>query len=318
MRQPLRMSRRRSTFASSLAAVALVLSWQSNARAQACCAGAGTVTPGRLGLHEIALIGLQAKAATELGSFDAQGSYAGSPAGASELDFEQDLFAALRVLNRGQVAVLVPLDETRRTAQGLSEFGGGVGDVNLNLRYDFTLAGASLVMPGIAALAGITFPTGKPPDAPDLRPLATDATGIGAYQVSFGLAAEQAFGPWLVNATGMVAARTARSVESSGITVHERLSSQWTALASVGYVLPSEAALAVSAAYSVEGDATINGQKAPDSGHRLTTLTASGLLPLSDAWRLQSALFVNPPVSSLGLNQTALGGLLITVVHSWI
>jgi len=206
MSLPLRMSRRRSTFAKSLAAVALVLSWQSYASAQACCAGAGTVTPGRLALHEIALVGLQAKAATELGSFDAQGRYAGSPAGASELDFEQDLFGAVRVLNRGQVAVLVPLDETRRTAQGLAEFGGGLGDINLNLRYDFTLAGASLVVPGIAALVGITFPTGRPPDAPDLRPLATGATGVGAYQVNLGLAVEQAFGPWLMNATGIVAA----------------------------------------------------------------------------------------------------------------
>ncbi|HEY5373282.1 MAG TPA: hypothetical protein VIK01_06325, partial [Polyangiaceae bacterium] len=94
--------------------------------------------------------------------------------------------------------------------------------------------------------------------------------------------------------------------------------SQWTALASVGYVLPSEAALALSASYSVEGEATINGQEAPDSGHRLTTLTASGLLPLSDTWRLQGSLFVNPPVSSLSLNQTARSGSLITVVHSWI
>jgi hypothetical protein len=315
---PLHMSRRRSTFARSQAAVALLLSWQTYANAQACCAGTGTVTPGRLGLHEVALLGLQAKAATELGSFDAQGRYAGSPAGASELDLEQDFFGAVRVLNRGQVAVLVPLDETRRTAQGLSEFGGGLGDINLNLRYDFTLAGTSLVVPGIAALAGITFPTGKPPDAPDLRPLASDATGIGAYQANFGLAFEQAFGPWLVNATGIVAARTARTVESSGTTIHERLASQWTVLASVGYVLPSEAALAFSAAYSVEGDAAINGQKAPDSAHRLTTLTASGLLPLTDTWRLQGSLFVNPPVSGLSLNQTARGGLLITLVHSWI
>lgn len=312
------MSRRRSTFAESLAVAALVLGWQSHARAQACCAGTGTVTPGRLGLHELALLGLQAKAATELGSFDAHGRYASSPAGASELDFEQDLFGAVRVLDRGQIAVLIPVNETRRTSQGLSELGGGLGDINLNLRYDFTLAGDSVLLPGIAALAGITFPTGKPPDAPDLRPLATDATGIGAFQANFGLAFEQAFGPWLVNATGIAAVRSARTVTSSGVSVHERLATQWTALASLGYVLPSEAALAVSAAYGVEGNATINGQEVPDSRHRLTTLTASGLLPLSDTWRLQGSIFVNPPLSSSSLNQTALSGLQLTVVHAWL
>jgi hypothetical protein len=312
------MSLRHSRFLERFAVFALVLGLNRHASAQACCAGAGTVTPGRLALHEAALVGLQLKAAGELGSFDAQARYAGSPPGASELDLEQDLFAAVRVFNRAQVAVLVPLVETRRTSQGLSEFGGGLGDINLNLRYDFTLAGASLVVPGIAALAGVTFPTGKPPDAPDLRPLATDATGIGAFQANFGLAFEQALGPWLVNATGIVATRGARTVRSSGITVHERLASQWTALASLGYVVQSGAAVALSASYAVEGNATINGEKTPDSGHRLTTATASGLLPLSDAWRLQSALFLNPPLSHLGLNQPALGGLLFTVVHSWI
>ncbi len=311
------MSLRHSTFLERFAVFAFVLGLQRHASAQACCAGAGTVTPGRLALHEAALVGLQLKAAGELGSFDAQARYAGPPPGASELDLEQDLFGAVRVLDRAQVALLVPLVETRRTSQGLSEFGGGLGDINLNLRYDFTLAGASPVVPGIAALAGVTFPTGKPPDAPDLRPLATDATGIGAFQANFGVAFEQALGPWLVNATGIVAARSARTVTSSGITVHERLASQWTALGSLGYVLPSGAAVALSASYAVEGDPTINGEKAPDSGHRLTTVTASGLLPLSDAWRLQSSLFLNPPLSHLGLNQPALGGLLFTVVRAW-
>jgi hypothetical protein len=311
------MSLRHSKFLERFAAFAFVLGLQRHANAQACCAGAGTVTPGRLAVHEAALVGLQLKTAAELGSFDAQARYAGSPPGASELDLEQDLFAAVRVLNRAQVALLVPLVETRRTSQGLSEIGGGLGDINLNLRYDFTLAGASPVVPGIAALAGVTFPSGKPPDAPDLRPLATDATGIGAFQANFGVAFEQAFGPWLLNATGIVAARSARSVTSSGITVHERLASQWTALGSLGYVLPSGAAVALSASYAVEGNATINGETTPDSGHRLTTVTASGLLPLSDTWRLQSSLFLDPPLSHLGLNQPALGGLLFTVVRSW-
>jgi hypothetical protein len=268
-------------------------------------------------LHEVALVGLQLKAAAELGSFDARARYTSSPPGASELDLEQDVFGAFRVLDRAQVALLAPLVETRRTSQGLSEIGGGLGDVNFNLRYDFTLAGASVVVPGIAALAGVTFPTGKPPDAPDLRPLATDATGIGAFQASFGVAFEQAFGPWLVNATGIVAARSARTVTNSGITVHERLASQWITLASLGYVLASGAAVALSASYAVEGNATIDGQKTPNSGHRLTTVTSSGLLPLSDTWRLQSSLFLEPPLSDFGLNQPALAGFLVTAVHSW-
>ena len=311
------MSRRLSKFAEAASVLVLVLGWASSAAAQACCAGTGAVTPGRLALHEAALVGVQIKAASELGSFDAGGDYQRTPRGASELDLEQDAFAAVRIFERAQVAVLVPFLETHRTSHGQSELGGGLGDINLNLRYDFTLAGASRVVPGIGLLAGITFPTGKPPDDDDLRPLATDATGIGAYQGSLGIAIEQAFGPWLVSATGVAAARSARTVTSSGITIHERLATQWTALAAAAYVFRSEAAVALSASYATEGNARIDSQEVPRSGHRLTTLTLGGLLPLSDTWRLQSAIFANPPISGTSRNQTGLIGFTFTVVRSW-
>jgi hypothetical protein len=284
---------------------------------QACCAGAGAVTPGRLALHESALAGIQLKAGDVLSSFDASGHAVASPAGASEIDLEQDVFGALRVLNRGQIALLVPMVETRRASGGLSEFGGGIGDINASARYDFTLAGASRVVPGIAALAGLTIPTGTPPDAPNLGPLATGATGIGAFQGTAGLAVEQAFGPWLVNATAIVAQRTARTVGAPPNQVHERLGAQWTFLAAVVYTLPSEIALAASASYLVEGDATISGVLSYGTSHRLPTFTFSGVVPLSDTWRVQGALFDNPPITHFGLNQSAAVGLMATLVKSW-
>jgi hypothetical protein len=289
----------------------------SRAHGQACCAGTDAVTPGRLALHEVALVGTQWKAGDVLGSFDAGGHYRPSPPGASELDLEQDIFGAVRVLGRGQVALLVPLVETRRTSQGLSEFGGNIGDVNASLRYDFTLAGVSTAIPGIAALAGLTLPTGTPPDAPNLGPLATGATGIGAYQINAGVAVEQAFGPWLVNATGIVAQRTARTVGSAPSQVHERLGSQWTLLVAVAYTFPNEVAIAASASYLIEGDATINGLDTAGTGHRLPTLTLSGVVPLSDTWRLQGGIFDSVPISPWGLNQPAALGLFVTGVRSW-
>lgn len=185
-----------------------------SARAQACCAGSGAVTPGRLGLHEVALVGFQAKAGSVAGSYDIGGDYVRSPPGAGELDLEQDIFGSVRVLERGQVALLVPLIETWRNLAGLSASGGGIGDVNASARYDVTLAGASRTIPGVAALAGLTLPTGTPPDSSNAGKLATGATGIGAYQFNLGIAVEQTVGAWLVNATGVVAERTARTVGS--------------------------------------------------------------------------------------------------------
>ena len=305
---------RRSSSPSSKAIALLVVlaAWASpsRARAQACCAGGSAVTPGRLELHEDALVGMQVKAATVLGSYDASGRYFGSPSGDTEGDLEQDLFGAIRVLRRGQVAVLVPLVETQRQdPRDGGHLGGGIGDINLNARYDFLLAGVSRLVPGVAVLAGITFPTGKPPELAS-PPLAVDATGIGAFQVNAALALEQTFGPWLFNATGLVAVRTAR--------FGEQLAPQGTLLAAAAYTLPSEAAVVLSAAYTFEGNATFDdGTTVAASSKRVTVLTLSGLLPLTDAWRLLGGLYLDPPLGGLGSNQPAVGGLTLTVIRSW-
>ena len=310
------MSRRRSRFPETaagawLAAVA-AFAFARDASAQACCAGASAVTPARLALHEDALVGLQVRGAAVLGSFDDARHYTPNPAGASELDFEQDLFGALRVLERGQVAALVPLLETRRAAQGASELGAGLGDVNLALRYDFHLAGQSRYAPGIAALGGVTFPTGRAPDASS-KPLATDATGIGAYQGTLGVALEQTFGPWLVNVTGLAAKRTSRTVQG----VDETLGTQLTLLTAGAYTFPNDAAVALVASYTAEGRATINGADAEASARGVFLIGAAGVWPFSDRWRVQSAVTLNPLLSGFGRNQPATGGVNLVLVRSW-
>jgi hypothetical protein len=302
----------------SLAVAAAILAHGARAEGQACCAGSGVVTPGRLALHESALLGVQAKMGSVLGSFDPEGRYAASPRHASELDLEQDVFAALRLVERGQLALLIPFVVTRRETSGQSELGGGIGDVNISLRYDLTLAGASLSIPGVAALGGVTVPTGKPPDAADVGAQATGATGIGAYQFNLGIAVEQTFGPWLVSATGIVAQRTARTAGAGATAVHQRLAPQWSILAALAYTWSSDIAVALSASYLTEGNATINGGEAPGTGLRLATVTLAGVLPLSDAWRLQGALFANPPISHFGQNLLVDAGMSLTVIRSWI
>jgi hypothetical protein len=313
---PRRPSRSPSLLIAVLTTLACVVV-AARARGQACCAAAGVATPARLAPDELALVGTQWKVGDELGSFDPAGQYASSPPGASELDFEQDIFGAARLLDRGQVALFVPVVETRRTSLGQSEFGGGIGDVNVGVRYDFTLAGRSKIVPGLAGLVGVTLPTGTPPDAPSLGPLATGATGIGAYQINAGMAVEQTFGPWLVSATGIAAQRTARTVGAAPNQVHERLAPQWTALVIAAYTFPSEVALGVGVSYVVEDDATIGGQPSPGTGHRLSTLTLAGIVPLSNAWRLQGGLFDNLPITSLGMNQPAGLGLFAILIASW-
>lgn len=282
-----------------------------DALAQACCAGGTAVTPGRLALHEDALVGVQLRLAAVHGSYDLGGHYSLSPPGDSEADLEQDLFAAVRVVGRGQLALLVPLVETSRsTPQDGSHWGGGLGDVNASARYDFVRAGESSKIPGVALLGGLTLPTGRSPDAA-VAPLAVDATGIGAFQGSLAIAVEQAFGPWLANATAMAAKRMPHGGETLG--------TQWTFLAAGAYTFPGDQALALSVSYSFEGDAnSSDGSAIPSSSRRLTTITLSGLWPFTDTWRLQAGVFVEPPMSGLGTNQPALAGLTATMIRAWL
>ena len=294
---------------SFLVAVATI-AWAPRASAQACCAGSSVVTPGRLGLHEVALVGVDARASALVGSFDPSGDSHGRAPGSVEDDFEEDLFGSLRVLRHGQVALLVPFVETLRRAPGVTDAGGGIGDLNLSARWDFLYAGQSRYVPGIALLAGVTFPTGRPVE-PGTGPLGAGATGVGAFQFNGGLSLEQSFGPWLVDLFGIVAARTPFSMD--GVT--DALSPQFTGLASLAYVTASEIALALSASLTYEGDPVINGTTVPDS-EKLTPAVAAGFVfPIGDHWRFQTAASWNPPL--LGKNTLATAGLTWTLVRSW-
>jgi hypothetical protein len=287
-----------------------------DAFAQSCCAGTAAVTPGRLALHEDALVGVQLRAAALLGSWAADGRYVGNPSGTSEQDFEQDLVATLRVLQRGQVTVFAPFVETRRTgatSRGpITDAGGGLGDVNLAARWDFTLAGESDAWPGVALLAGVTLPTGRAPDA-STHVLAADATGIGAFQGNLGLALEQTFGSWLVDVTALVAQRTPRTANG----VRTTLGTQLTFLGAVGYTFESESAVAFVASYTREADATIKGDEADGTGNAFTQLALTGMVPLDDRWRVQGSLYLQPPLAHFGRNHLTTTGMTLFFARAW-
>jgi hypothetical protein len=297
----------------STALTILSLTGSKQASAQACCAGASAITPGRLGLHEDALVGLQVRAASLIGSYDHLGRYRPSEQESSELAFQQDMVAALRLLERAQFAVLIPVVQTRRAVAGRSEFGGGIGDVNLSLRYDIIDARRPVAVPGVALLAGLTLPTGVPVESAS-NVLATDATGIGAIQINGGIALEQTFGGWTVGATGLVAKRLTRDVQD----VQQTLGAEWTFIAAGAYTFENELSLASAVSYAIEGESTIDGIEQRDTARRLLTATASALLPLSDPIRLRAAAFASPPSSSLGANQNALAGLSLMLIYAWL
>lgn len=259
------------------------------------------------------MVGLQLKATDIVGSFDPARHFRAAPAGTNEVDLEQDLVGTVRVLSRGQLSAMLPMVETVRRVPGLTEGGGDLGDVVLGGRVDFTLPGASVVIPGIALSLGLTLPTGRAPEAARY-PLATDATGTGAVQGSISLALEQTYGPYLINMAGTVALRGARTVGD----VHERQGAQLIGFIAGGYSFKNDAVLALTASYIAELDATINGARTPKSGRAATRLGVAGGYPISNTWRLQGSVFSDLPIRFLGYNQPAGVGLTFMIVRAWM
>jgi hypothetical protein len=283
----------------------------ADAYAQACCAAPDAVTPVRLAPHEELLIGAQMRGSGVFGSYGPRGSYAAAPEGTSEQSFRQELLVAVRFLKRGQFSLLVPLVETRRVTPRRSELGGGFGDANIGARYDLWSESRFRYAPGLALLAGATLPTGVAPESAS-KPLLTDATGIGALQLTAAVALEKMVGPVMLSATGLVSGRMARSVGY----VEQKLAPQWSAQLAVSYWFRRGAGIAASAVYAGEGNAAIAGSERADSARRLVTLTASGILPLSGRVRGHAAAFVNPPASHAGANQLATAGLSLAMIYT--
>jgi hypothetical protein len=276
----------------------------TQARAQACCAGGLVLTPGRLNMHESALVGVQVKGTGSIGSFDANGAFVPPPKGVAEGDFEQDLIATLRVLGSGQFTVVVPIVETYRRQEGTSAGGGGFGDIQVGARWDATQAGASVTIPGIAVLASVVLPTGLPPEQA-MRPLSlgTDATGTGAVQGAFGAALEQSFGKVLVNLTGSVTIHSARTVYG----MHTQLGPAFNAFAAVGYDFGPGPVVAVTASYTGTLATVSDGTAVPMSTRTQLRFGLATGYAFTDTWRMQGGIFADPPAAHFGQNQPLAG-----------
>lgn len=265
-------------------------------------------------MHEDALAAVQLRASHVYGSFDSSSDYAGTATGNSEQGFEQSLIGAIRVpyVPRAQVALQCPFLQTRRQSRDATDFGGGLGDLNVAARYDLTLAGDSAVVPGIGILVGSTFPTGRPPDRAS-PPLVADATGIGAVQLTAGLALEQTYGPWLVSAYGFAAKRLPRTINGS----ESNLATEWTALAAAAYSFDGGYAVALSTTLTFEANASLDDRDVPLSSRRRTVFALVGVLPVSDHIRFQGGPSFMLPISGLGENVLATVSVNATGIYAW-
>ena len=291
MRRPLR-----SPFLDgALAALALAVLSPSSSWAQACCAGAGTLSPARLTEEERWGVGLTLRAAHQTGQHNGSGRWSPTADGLREESFEQQLFAVVRVLDRYQVALTVPVVQTIRGVPGLTDSGGGVGDLRAGLRWDLFPPGASDVMPGVALVGGVTLPTGRAAEKAT-HPLAADATGLGTATAQAGVALEQTDGTWLWQLSGQYIHTFDRT--NGGWTFSP--GPQWQAAAAAGRGFASVAGIALSATVRHDGESALDGITLAGSGRTMPGMGLSFGMPVARGWRVQAAMQMTPPWSQVG------------------
>jgi hypothetical protein len=270
------------------------------ARAQACCAGGNALTPGRLPEEEWLLFGLQTIARPNMGSFDARGRWVGRPGYAQELDVEWDAYGSWRTpYKRLQATVLAPFVLTTRAVRGDSAAAFGFGDLNVALRLDaLDPKGA---VPGVAVLAGATFPTGVAPESATSH-LAVDATGQGTFRGTFGPAFEwRTRGPWVFDVIALATLHAPRTVGG-----YEQVRAPGViGTVAATYVFERGTSVGAHVSYSVEWDSFINGKAVSDSGRRVLRVGLFGLHPLGKGFRLQGGVTIDPPIPYLGQNESA-------------
>jgi hypothetical protein len=299
-----------AALAAALALAAILLAPRA-AAAQACCVGTGLVTPARLRMFENHAVGVQTRFRSVMGSLSATGDYVPAPTGDDELDAEQDLFAATRFGAHFQAALQVPFVETgRRTATTGSAWGGGLGDVSVNARYDVVANGEGSRWPGIAVLGGITAPTGRAVGQQASDPLATSTTGTGSFDGNLGLAVEQIIGQGFASVTGWAAPGWSSNTH--------RFRPRLTGLLAGGYTFHGDRTLGAYLLASRQSQARdAAGAPITDSQVVLMTAGVAGAVPLGEQqWRLQGAAFADLP--AWGRNQSTGVGLTLALLRLWL
>ena len=265
--------------------------------AQACCAGSGPYSLPRLQRHEAALLAVTLRTAGVVGLVDVSGRYAALSGGSREVDLRQTVTGVLRLAERGQLGINFPFVETYRATQNKSGLGGGIADISLSARYDFTYADWQHHPAGFAVTALVTAPVGVSPQRSQTS-LLDDITGTGAWQATVGLTIEYAWRKWLA---------------SGNATLTDGLPQKLGPLLSgfLGLAYSFETPMTVSMTLTTSQRLSVGGRE-----QGAMTLVISAFAPIDKHFRLQGSILGDVP--ALGKNTQVTVGANATVVFAWL
>ena len=183
---------RRLRFALAATAFAL-LAGPVSAGAQACCTATGSGEFGLVGPCHDAAVAVQLSHQQIVASYGPTGSVA-ALRNATYSDTLSSVGGGIRIIDRRlELGFVTPLRLQLRRIDQDASLGFGVGDVFAGARLTTLRDTTTGIKPGVAAsyepfldlLAGLRFPSGRPPEAAT-DPLGADAMGTGDWETSLG------------------------------------------------------------------------------------------------------------------------------------
>lgn len=289
--------------------LAVIGGWSAPAFAQACCAASQTAGPVRLSPGQIGSVGISADGRLYTGRFDGT-AYRSQER--SNQEWRQTLFGARRLGDSWEVGATIPFVQSRRTTSELSEWGGGVGDVSVQGRYEVMATGMSMTWPGIGIVGSLVAPTGRSPADSMERGrtlFQSDVTGSGWWRAGVGAQLEWTPGSWFVAAeVGASQAlwewQAERSRQVSPLpAVTGRLSAGRPVSAS--WLWDDVLYLAASATADQDLGDRIDGSWRRDTAERRVTLQLQAGGYVSQHWYVMVRGDYVPPVDGFGQNRQA-------------
>ncbi|MCC7070531.1 MAG: hypothetical protein IT383_04360 [Deltaproteobacteria bacterium] len=270
------------------------------AHASVCCMTAGLFGVGRLALWEQAAVGVRATGAETFGAWSAEGAWTPSPAGWVDRELRLDGYALLRLSERGQIHVLLPTVGNVRGADPDVAAGGGLGDVELGVRYELVNVGERAFVPAIGVTASALLPSSVRPEEATGR-LDVDATGRGAPGVAGAVSFEQALGTLFgrVDLGGTLYAPFVRV----DLRQHQRYGPTLAAVASGGGTVAGGLLLGLTAGVAHDLPVVIAKEEQPGSSATSATAGVLASWTVDPHWTLLASASSGLFVDALGQNR---------------
>ncbi|WP_437737299.1 hypothetical protein [Sorangium sp. So ce1335] len=300
----------------TIACAAVLLSLTASptvARASACC-GTGHGSAQWLAPSERAAASFSLRLTEQIGAWSVGRDFAPSGEGAYRRELRAEAGWTVRIRERVQLGVAVPLIAAwGGSPGGASSSGGGPGDISVVGRVTVVEEHLLPWLPAAAFTLAASIPTGTLQD-PAVDPLGVDTTGLGVAEIRPGMLFEKSWGSFQALLAGSVGIRTNyRLSTGERIAPAERVQ----ILAAAGPVWSSGASLAAGALYEREGAPRVGRHLIDGMARERTALLAVLAYDMSPRWTAVGNVQADLPISGIGRNEGAFVALSAGLRHVW-